>query len=110
MTTYVVLGGAAMLLLAGLIAMLIWALGKLKKSQFSKAIVTAVVLFNVGFTVAVLYVFLRTGSEPTALIAAWFAFTTAELWGLASITKKKEEIRGYREGGTYANQGNESEI
>lgn len=110
MTTYVVLGGAAMLLLAGLIAMLIWALGKLKKSQFSKVIVTAVVLFNVGFTVAVLYVFLRTGSEPTALIAAWFAFTTAELWSLASITKKKEEIRGYRKGGTYEDYRNESEI
>ena len=110
MTSYIVLGGAGGLILVALIVMGIWALGKLKKTQFSKAIVTAVVLFNVGFTVAVLYVFLRTGSEPTALIAAWFAFTTAELWSLASITKKKEEIRGYREGGTYGDYRNEPEV
>lgn len=111
MTSYIVLGGAGGLILVGLIVMGIWALGKLKKTQFSKAIVTVVVLFNVGFTVAVLYVFLRTGSEPTALIAAWFAFTTAELWSLASITKKKEEIRGYREGGAaYEDYRNEPQV
>ena len=110
MTSYFVLGWACGLILVALIVMGIWALGKLKKTQFSKAIVTVVVLFNVGFTIAVLYVFLRTGSEPTALIAAWFAFTTAELWSLASITKKKEEIRGYREGGTYEDYRNEPQV
>lgn len=57
--------------------------------QYSKLIVALVILLNVGFTGAVLYLFLRTGSEPTALIAAWFAFTTGELWLLASIRKKK---------------------
>lgn len=110
MTSYIVLGGAGGLILVALIVMGIWALGKLKKTQFSKAIVTVVVLFNVGFTIAVLYVFLRTGSEPTALIAAWFAFTAAELWSLASITKRKEEIRGYREGGTYEDYRNEPQV
>lgn len=59
------------------------------KNLFSKAVVAAVVMLNTGFTAAVLYVFLRVGSEPTALIAAWFAFTTGELWMLASIRKKK---------------------
>ena len=57
--------------------------------RYSKWIVALVVLLNVVFTGAVLYVFLKTGSEPTVLIGAWFAFTTGELWLLAGITKAK---------------------
>ena len=57
--------------------------------QFSKVIVMAVVILNVVFTAAVLYVFLKVGSEPTTLITAWFAFTTGELWMLSSIKKTK---------------------
>lgn len=60
-----------------------------KKSRFSKLIVTFVILLNVIFTAAVLYVFLQVGSEPQVLIGAWFAFTTGELWMLSSIKKKK---------------------
>ena len=45
-----------------------------------------VIALNVLFTVAILYVFIRTGSEPMTLVGA---FTTVELWSLASI--KKEE-------------------
>ncbi len=60
-----------------------------KKSRFSKFIVTLVILLNVVFTAAVLYVFLHIGNEPTTLITAWFAFTTGELWMLSSIKKKK---------------------
>lgn len=60
-----------------------------EKNKFSKFIVTLVILLNVTFTAAVLYVFLHTGNEPTTLIAAWFAFTTGELWMLSSIKKKK---------------------
>lgn len=59
------------------------------KNKFSKVVVAVVVLLNVAFTIAVLYIFLRVGNEPTALIAAFFAFTTGELWMLASIRKKK---------------------
>ncbi len=59
--------------------------------RFSKWIVSLIVLLNVGFTVAVLYTFLRVGTEPTTLIAAWFAFTTGELWLLATI--KKTEVK-----------------
>ena len=59
------------------------------KNKYSKIIVAAVILLNVGFTAGVLYTFLRVGSEPTALIAAWFAFTTGELWMLAGIRKAK---------------------
>lgn len=62
-----------------------------KKGRFSKFIVTLVILLNVVFTAAVLYVFLNVGSEPTTLIGAWFAFTTGELWFLAGIRKKKME-------------------
>lgn len=55
------------------------------------------VLLNVLFAAAVLYVFLRMGSEPTALVVAWFAFTTGELWLLAGI--KKSKLKGGNEGG-----------
>ena len=59
--------------------------------KFSKAIVALVIALNVFFTVAVLYIFYRVGTEPTALIAAWFGFTTVELWALAGIKKKEME-------------------
>lgn len=59
------------------------------KSKFSKGLVTFIVAINVLFTIAVFYVFLKTSNEPTALIGSWFAFTTVELWQLATIKKKK---------------------
>ena len=59
------------------------------KKKFSNIIVAAVVGLNTIFTAAVLYVFCKVGSQPAALIAAWFAFTTGELWMLASIKKTK---------------------
>jgi len=58
-------------------------------NRFSKRIVALVVLLNVAFTAAVFYAFLKVGQEPTALITAWFAFTTGELWMLAGIRKAK---------------------
>jgi len=67
---------------------------KKKKQRFSKFIVALVVLMNIIFTVAVLYVFLKTGSEPVALVGAWFAFTTGELWMLSSIKKIKVKKEG----------------
>lgn len=67
--------------------------------RFSKKIVALVILLNVTFTGAVLYLFLRTGNEPTALIAAWFAFTTGELWLLSGITKAKVELERRDESG-----------
>jgi len=41
------------------------------------------------------------GSEPAALIASWFAFTTGELWALAGI--KRKEIHA----GNSCNEHNE---
>lgn len=63
----------------------------MKKLSFAKIIVPLVIILNVLFSVAVLYVFLQTSVEPTTLIGCWFAFTTGELWMLASI--KKEKVR-----------------
>jgi hypothetical protein len=57
--------------------------------RYSKWIVALVILLNALFTGAVLFVFLRVGSEPTTLVAAWFGFTTVELWTLAGITREK---------------------
>jgi len=62
--------------------------------KFSKAIVSLVIVLNVLFTGAVLYVFLKTHAEPTVLVGCWFAFTTGELWLLAGIKKKEIEKNG----------------
>ena len=61
----------------------------MSNGKFSKMIVGIVIAANIAFTVAVLYIFSAVGSEPVALIGAWFAFTTGELWLLASIKKTK---------------------
>lgn len=87
---YVLIGFAALL---GISALLISALF-LGKNKFSKLIVLLVVLMNTVFTAAVLYVFLKVGSEPAVLIGAWFAFTTGELWMLSSIKKSKVKKEG----------------
>lgn len=60
--------------------------------KFSKAIVVLVILLNIVFTGTVLFIFFRVGAEPTALISAWFAFTTVELWALAGIKKREIDV------------------
>jgi len=65
--------------------------------RFSKAIVSLVIMLNVIFSAAVLFIFYRVGSEPTALISAWFGFTTVELWALAGIKKREIEKQNDRE-------------
>lgn len=68
-----------------------------KKNRFSKVIVTLVIILNILFTAAVLYVFLKTGSEPMTLVGCWFGFTTGELWMLSSIKKSKVKKKGGNE-------------
>ena len=63
--------------------------------KFSKAIVALVIMLNVLFAGAVLWVFLQIKTEPVVLIGAWFSFTTAELLALAGI--KKKEVNGSKE-------------
>jgi len=65
--------------------------------KFSKAIVALVIALNVFFTVAMLFIFYRVGTEPAALIGAWFGFTTIELWALAGIKKREIETRNDKE-------------
>lgn len=60
--------------------------------RYSKWIVALVIMLNVAFTGAILFLFLRTGSEPSTLIGCWFGFTTVELWTLAGITREKVKI------------------
>ena len=61
----------------------------MKQIKFSKVIVAAVVILNVIFTAAVLYVYQKTNSEPVTLIRCWFGFTTGELWMLSKIKRKE---------------------
>lgn len=65
-----------------------------RKSNFSKKIVVSVILLNIIFTAAIMWLFLQTGNEPMTLVGAWFGFTTIELWSLASIKKTKEGNNG----------------
>lgn len=60
--------------------------------KFSKILVTIIIAMNVAFTTVILLIFNRTGHEPSALVYAWFAFTTGELWALAII--KRKETKG----------------
>lgn len=69
----------------------------LKKGAFSKIIVSGVILANVVFTAAVLWVFLRTTAEPTTLITAWFSFTTIEVWSLSRIKISKTKKENYND-------------
>ena len=60
-----------------------------KAGVFSKFVVTLIILSNVMFTSAVLYIFFSVQAEPMTLIVSWFAFTTGELGALAGIKAKK---------------------
>lgn len=71
---------------------------KKKKNEYSKMIVSLIVIMNIIFTIAVFYCFVLTGTEPAVLIGAWFSFTTIELWSLSRIQNKKieKEIKEYQ--------------
>ena len=60
-----------------------------KGGRFSKFIVVLVILLNIIFTASVLYIYLKVQNEPPTLIKSCFAFTTGELWLMASIKKKE---------------------
>jgi hypothetical protein len=66
----------------------------MKLTRFSKKIVAVIIAANIVFTAAVLYIFVRTGAEPAALIVSWFGFTTGELGALAGL--KHSENKNYR--------------
>jgi len=68
-------------------------------NNFSKKIVALVLILNIAFSIAILCLFYRIGSEPTSLIVAWFGFTTVELWSLSKITREKVKLEGRDESG-----------
>lgn len=59
--------------------------------KFSKKVVAMIIVLNVMFTLGIMFVYYKTGSEPQTLIACWFAFTTGELWLLSGIKIKGEQ-------------------
>ncbi len=59
------------------------------KGLFGKLIIGLIIVLNITFTAVILWIFYKTGSEPMALVGAFFAFTTGELWLLATIKKTK---------------------
>ena len=73
--------------------------------RFSKMIIIIVIVIVFIFTGSVLYIFNNKAAEPTAIIAAFFAFMTGEVLALAKIKtselsveekkekKEKEEIK-----------------
>ena len=63
--------------------------------MMSKVLVPMIVLSNVVFATVILVMFWYRGQEPMALIGAWFAFTTGELWAMAII--QREKVRGRKE-------------
>lgn len=69
-----------------------------KNGAFSKCIIISIILANIVFTSAVLWVFFKTSVEPSTLIMSWFSFTTVEVWSLASIKKAKEKNGGNNDG------------
>ena len=59
--------------------------------KFSKFIVVMVIFLNIVFAGIVFYLIWHGRQEPAALIVAWFAFTTGELWALAVVTKEEKK-------------------
>jgi len=57
--------------------------------MMSKILVPIIILLNLIFTAFILWIFYKTQTEPVELIRCWFAFTTGELWFLATIKKAK---------------------
>lgn len=57
--------------------------------RFSKWIVALIIIMNVIFCAAVLYINYRGLFVSDVLVGSWFSFTTAELWGLAFIKGKE---------------------
>ncbi len=58
-----------------------------KDKDFSKLIVTVVIILNIIFTVVVLGIVAMGVPEPSTLIISWFSFTTVELLALAGIRR-----------------------
>lgn len=59
------------------------------KGLFSKIVILLIVALNIWFVCQMIKLLPSLTFEPVALIGGWFAFTTGELWALATIKKRK---------------------
>lgn len=64
--------------------------------NFSKPLVSIILTAALIFTIVTLYIFWKTGLEPTTLIISVFALLTGELWNLARI-KQAKIAKGYED-------------
>lgn len=70
-----------------------------KKIQFNKGIVMLIVSMNIIFTAVIVFLYYKTGSEPSTLIDRWFKFTGTELvvlGGIKGVDTLKEMIEIWR--------------
>lgn len=76
---------------------------------YSKIVVAIIIAANVWFADRILDIAELGGTEPAATAAAWFAFTTGELWALSKIKCKKVESKGEESKPTEAESEGENE-
>lgn len=57
--------------------------------EYSKFLITLLLIFTIFFIGITLFIFYKTGLEPVVLVGAYFTFVTTELGFLASIKKNK---------------------
>ena len=65
-----------------------------EEKSFDKGIVNLCIRSVIVFTITILFIFYRTGQEPSTLIVAFFTFFGTELLALATLKvkeRKKEE-------------------
>lgn len=62
--------------------------------KYSKFLVTFIISVTILFTISILYIFWKTGEEPTTLIGCWFGTFLAELWALSKIKREKIKNSG----------------
>jgi len=80
----------------------------MKKGWTSRIIILLVIGLNVWFANKTLNVFAATGVEPVATVAAFFSFTTGELWALTYIKKLKLKRKENLQDDAQANDCEES--
>jgi len=73
-----------------------------KKDNFTKHLVVFIIFLNIVFAIAIMWLVFLTSYEPSALVVAFYSFTTVQLWNMAFIKKQKEmtkrtEISTYNE-------------
>ena len=65
---------------------------KSESGNFSKKILRRLFIGFVIFVVVILAIFLKTGSEPSTLVAGVIAFLSVEVWQLARIKINENKV------------------